>query len=98
MISGYHSELYENTLSDWQVYTFQTTIRKHVAIEWVWMNYKSPIELHDYRYLGNDYRERYQIKEKVKRWSKRLNSMPVLEQQALMHVMQNHYKRDLENV
>ena len=55
------------------------------------MNYKPPVELHDYRYLGSDYRERYQLKEKVKRWTKRLQGMPVLEQQALMHAMQNLY-------
>ena len=92
MISGYHSDLYERALSDWSVHTFQTTIRKKVATEWIWMNYKPPIELHDYRYLGNDYRERYRLKEKVKRWTTRLGAMPVLEQQALMHAMQSVYQ------
>ena len=92
MISGYHSDLYESALSDWHVHTFQTTIRQKEATEWIWMNYKPPVELHDYRYLGSDYRERYRLKEKVKRWTKRLEGMPVLEQQALMHAMQTMYK------
>lgn len=92
MISGYHSDLYEWTLSDWHVQTFQTTIRKKIATEWVWMNYEPPVKLHDYRYLGADYRERYRIKEKVKRWTRRLESMPILEQQALMHAMQSVYE------
>ena len=92
MISGYHSDLYESTLSDWHVHTFQTTIRQKNATEWIWMNYKPPVELHDYRYLGSDYRERYRLKEKVKRWTKRLETMPILEQQALMHAMQTRYK------
>jgi len=93
MISGYHSDLYESSLSDWYVHTFQTTIRKKNATEWIWMNYKPPVELHDYRYLGSDYRERYRLKEKVKRWTKRLEGMPVLEQQALMHAMQTLYTK-----
>jgi len=93
MISGYHSDLYESALSDWHVHTFQTTIRQKEATEWIWMNYKPLIELHDYRYLGSDYRERYRLKEKVKRWTKRLEGMPVLEQQALMHAMQTIYMK-----
>lgn len=88
MLSGYHSELYEKALSDWNVHTFQTTIRKKTAIEWIWMNYETPVKLHDYRYLGDNYRERYRIREKVKRWTHRLESMPALEQQALMHALQ----------
>ena len=93
MISGYHSDLYESTLSDWHIHTFQTTIRQKEATEWIWMNYKPPVELHDYRYLGSDYRERYRLKEKVKRWTKRLEGMPVLEQQALMQAMQTIYTK-----
>ena len=93
MISGYHSDLYENALSDWHTHTFQTTIRQKEATEWIWMNYKPPVELHDYRYLGSDYRERYKLKEKVKRWTKRLEGMPILEQQALMHAMQTIYNK-----
>jgi len=88
MISGYHSDLYERALSDWSVYTFQTRIRQKIATEWIWMNYERPVELHDYRYLGDNYRERYRFKEKLKRWTRRLESMPVLEQQALMHALQ----------
>lgn len=92
MISGYHSDLYERALSDWNIYTFQTRIRKKSATEWIWMNYETPVKLHDYRYLGDNYRERYKLKEKVKRWTNRLESMPVLEQQALMHAMQTLYQ------
>ncbi len=60
------------------------------------MNYKPPVELHDYRYLGSDYRERYRLKEKVKRWTKRLQGLSVLEQQALMHAMQSIYKKGVQ--
>jgi len=48
------------------------------------MNYPPPIELHDYRYLGSNFRKRERIKEKSKRWMRRFKSMPVLERQALL--------------
>ena len=92
MISGYHSELYSNALCDWYVYTFEATIRKKTSTEWVWMNYPPPIQLHDYRYLGDNYRERERLKRKAQRWTKRLQSMPILEQQALMNAMQSVYQ------
>ncbi len=40
------------------------------------------IALHDYRYLGEDFRERERIKRKKQRWVNRLQTMPVLERQA----------------
>ena len=52
--------------------------------EWLWMNYKSPVELHDYRYLGDNFRKREHLKNKKKRWVARLESMPVLECRALL--------------
>ena len=92
MISGYHSDLYAKALCDWNVYTFKATIRKKTSTECVWMNYPTPIQLHDYRYLGDNFRERERLKRKAQRWANRLQSMPVLEQQALMHAMQSVYK------
>jgi DNA adenine methylase len=42
------------------------------------------VGLHDYRYLGDDFRERERIKRKTKRWTAKLQSMPILERQALL--------------
>ena len=84
MISGYQSDLYCETLESWNTACFQAKTRQGVATEWVWMNYQTPIELHDYRYLGNTFRERERIKRKTNRWIARLERMPILERQALM--------------
>jgi hypothetical protein len=51
------------------------------------MNYEAPVELHEYRYLGNNFRERERIKRKTKRWTAKLQSMPILERQALLCAM-----------
>lgn len=90
MISGYFSDLYSSTLAGWNTSTFQTTVRSGAtATEWVWFNYPKPVELHDYRFLGSRFRERERIKRKVKRWTAKLEKMPVLERQALLCAMRD---------
>jgi DNA adenine methylase len=87
-ISGYKSELYIQELSTWRSISFQTTTRGgHLATEWLWMNYPASLQLHDYRYLGTNFRERERIKRKQKRWLSRLKSMPDLERYALLSVV-----------
>jgi DNA adenine methylase len=84
MISGYESSLYKSYLKGWSTHCFQAKTHNGMATEWIWMNYSQPKELHDYRYLGNNYRERYLIKHKLKNWVRRLKSIPTLERQALL--------------
>jgi DNA adenine methylase len=84
MISGYRSRLYTEFLKDWHTHFFRAATHNGMAVEYVWMNYSPPEELHDYRYLGNTFRERERIKRKSKRWAAKLKSMPVLERQALL--------------
>lgn len=84
MISGYESALYNESLKGWHTHSFQSACHHGVATEWLWMNYSAPGELHDYRYVGDTFRERERIKRKTNRWVSRLQSMPVLERQALL--------------
>lgn len=88
-ISGYASWLYELELAGWRSITFQTVKRSgRTATEWLWMNYPVPLELHDYRYLGNNFRERERIKRKRERWKARLRSMDDLERHALLSALE----------
>jgi len=85
MLSGYEDPIYTETLADWRTATFQAMTRGGtIATEWLWMNFPEPAELHDYRYLGRNYRERERITRKKRRWTARLRRMPLLERQALM--------------
>lgn len=92
MISGYKSQLYMESLKNWNHHSFQVKTQHGTAIEWIWMNYSPPEELHDYRYLGNNFRERERIKRKTKRWLERLEKMPVLERKALLSEIYSAYK------
>jgi len=89
MISGYESEFYKRMLYDWRPVTFQAQTRRGPAIEWVWCNFPEPLELHDYRYLGNSFRERERIRRKQLRWKTKLEHMPSQERYALLSMLEN---------
>ncbi len=88
MLSGYWSDLYGESLEGWNSINFQSMTRGgSMATEYLWMNFPAPVELHDYRYLGDNFRERERIKRKKLRWRSRLERMPALERQALLAAM-----------
>ncbi len=85
IISGYWTSLYAEMLAAWNHSTFQTTNRAgQLTEEHLWFNYPRPVELHDYQYLGSNFRERERIKRKKARWTAKLAKMPLLERQAIM--------------
>lgn len=84
-ISGYWSSLYEKILQGWRSISFLTGTRGGtVAKEWLWMNYPEPTRLHDYRYLGENFREREKYNRQRKRWRERLLRMSALQRYALL--------------
>ncbi len=88
MLSGYQSRLYADELEDWNLTTFQAMTRAgKPATEHLWLNFPLPVALHDYRFLGADFRERERIKRKKQRWVNRLRRMPTLERQALLSAL-----------
>jgi site-specific DNA-adenine methylase len=73
MISGYWSDLYESELRTWRpVHYVSMTRSGRPATEYIWCNFQEPDVLHDYQYVGGDYRERERIKRKKQRWVTRL--------------------------
>lgn len=89
MISGYKSKLYEKELKGWRTVTYNSITRSgKVAKEYLWMNYPEPIALHDYSFLGENFRERERIKRKINRWQNRIERMPTLEKRALLLAME----------
>lgn len=84
-ISGYWSPLYAAALQKWRSISFNAVTRgNRVAREFLWMNYPEPAELHDYRYLGDEKRERERIARKVRTWAAGLQRLPDLERQAIL--------------
>lgn len=85
MVSGYWSRLYARRLDGWRTDHFRVITRGgKPAEEWVWMNYPEPAALHDYRYLGVNFREREKLGRQQKRWARRLRGMDRLQRLALL--------------
>jgi DNA adenine methylase len=85
LISGYWTEFYAHRLREWNSIQFEAMTRGgHTATEYLWFNFPAPVALHDYRYLGANFRERERIKRKKLRWVNRLKRMPVLEKRCLL--------------
>jgi DNA adenine methylase len=84
-LSGYDSPLYTEMLASWRRLDYQAMTRGgKMATESLWMNYVEPRELHDYRYLGRNFRERQDFKRMRARWLARLEAMPRVKRMALM--------------
>lgn len=95
IISSYHSKLYDSKLNDWRSLEFQAVTRGgSIATEVLWMNYPAPTELHDYRFLGDTFREREVIKRRKARWVKRLQKMNQLERFAMLAAIDEAFTAD----
>ena len=90
IISSYPNKLYKTALNDWNTFTFQSTTRGGTATEQIWFNYPWPTELHDYRYLGDNYREREAVKGRIKRNVSKFIRMPAAERNAIIQQLQQH--------
>jgi len=97
MVSGYPSELYDDLLAGWETHTYQSQTRGGwSATEKLWMNYSKPKVLHDYSYVGTNYRERERIKRKKLRWIDRLNNMDAVEKQTLIDAISETQPKTIE--
>ncbi len=90
-ISHYQCELYDKYLSHWRRIDFNSMKRGGVEIESLYMNYPEPTELHQYNYLGDDYREREKIQNQIKRNVQRLKNMPPLLQNAIVTAIKENF-------
>ncbi len=83
-ISGYHSPLYDDELSDWRRIEFEVMTRGGTkALEVLWMNYPKPTTLHDWAFVGDDFRARCRLRRKIRRAVADLAGMPPLERGAM---------------
>jgi site-specific DNA-adenine methylase len=78
-ISCLENDLYKEYLKNWRLIKFWNQTRRGKQLEYLYMNYPEPTVLHQYNYLGKDYREREKIQNQIKRNVIRLKNMnPVL--------------------
>lgn len=86
MISHYENDLYNDMLlsKGWNVHRFPSMTRQGLREEIIYYNYPKPKILHDFQYLGHNYRERERIKRKVVRFENKMNRLPEDERAAIL--------------
>lgn len=84
LISGYRHGLYDAMLDAWRRVDYGVSAHGSPRTESLWCNFAEPGELHDYRVVGGDFRERERLKRKRQRWVARLHRMPALERSVLL--------------
>lgn len=82
-ISTYPNDIYKSILEDWRLLEFTSNTHKGLATEHLYMNYPEPSELHDYSYLGDNYRDRENIKRRHSTLLKKIDRLSPLEKLKL---------------
>lgn len=94
IISGYKSELYFDYLNGWNVYEYTAKAHDGIRKEYLWYNYPTPKALHDYRYMGGNYRERQTVKRRIERLQRRISELSMQEQAFILEWMQREVNTD----
>jgi len=89
MISHDEHPLYDNLVTNcgWRKKTLKVFSHSKYVVEAIYMNYPEPKQLQDYSLVGNDCWDRQRIKRKVERHIKKLQSLPDLEREAIIHAI-----------
>lgn len=92
LVSHYPDSMYDTWLKDWRKETYQSRTRQGVAKENLYMNYTHTTgELHDYRWIGENKDERYNLKHRTaKNLIAKLERMEPRKKQAVIHYMKEY--------
>lgn len=84
MISGYDSPLYETALVGWNRHELVNQTQAGPIVEFAWTNFDPTHRLHDYSYVGDDFRDRERIRRSRLTQVERLRRAPPLERAAML--------------
>lgn len=87
MLCSLPSLLYDNMLKGWRTLQYSNQTRRGPQIEQLWMNYDAPAELHDYRYVGTDHRERAAFKRSMHRNLARMQGWTIHQRRAFIEAL-----------
>lgn len=94
LVSGYENGLYDEVLRGWNKHTFQAKTHVDVRLETLWFNYDPPVQLHDSRYLGANFRQRQDSKRRLDRLKEKVNAMHPCERAAFAAWLHDAYPQD----
>ena len=84
LIIHYPNPLYDEMLSGWRTKDIQGRTRHGMRTERMYMNYPEPTALHDYSYIGEDFRERELFKKAQRNMVDKFSRMTPLERNYII--------------
>lgn len=84
MISGYPSEVYDDILVGWRRHMIPNQTQAGPVEEALWTNFEPGHRLHDYSYVGDNFRERERIRRSRRTQVERLRRAPPIERAAML--------------
>lgn len=91
MLSGYPSDLYSRVLVDWKTHVLPVATQAGLTTETLWCNFEQPEQLHDHRFVGDDFRDRERVRRRVNRWLGRLERMEPNERNAVISAVNSRF-------
>lgn len=96
MLSGYANPVYDEALAGWLRHAVLNQTQTGPVEEWVWTNYTPDHRLHDYSYVGEDFRDRERIRRSRQTQVQRLNRAPPIERAAMLSDIVDTFAEDLK--
>ena len=87
VLSGYRNALYDEALRDWRRIDYRTMTHTGPVIESAWTNFEPGPLLHDYSYVGSNFREREGFRRRSSRLAQRLARTDALELHAALAIV-----------
>lgn len=84
MVSGYDNPAYEAALRGWPRHKVANQTQAGPVEEVVWTNFEPDHRLHDYSYVGDDFRDRERIRRGRRTQVERLRRAPPVERAAML--------------
>lgn len=82
-ISTYPNKIYKQYLKDWRLIKYKAKTRRGSVTELLYMNYNDPVTLHDYRFIGNTFRQREKFKRRCNSMRRKFAQLTAHEQAML---------------
>lgn len=91
------NDLYDKELSKWRVLEYETVNRSGEKVtEFMYMNYEQPEKLHDYNYIGSDFREREKRQRRFNNFLEKWNRMDYLDKAKIIQEIESEVQSEGE--
>lgn len=90
MISHYPDVIYDEILNGWSRHDYYSMTRNGMILERIYYNYTLTDQLHDYSYIGEDFREREAMARIKRNFIKKLNRLPAKLRNSIIYHLASH--------